>query len=321
MINMEVREINFESYVLRENPLGDPYNRRILIIDTNSNKKEKPIIIYLSGYLSSSISLLNYNPFKRNILEILKKLKKENKISDLLFVLPDTFTKVGGNQYLDSPSVGMYESFIGKELIPFLIDNYNTNEIAIIGKSSGGFGALNLAMKGYKIRAIGVHSPDTYFEYSYLPLFPKVYKNLIKFKNVKKWLNYFWNKEEKSKLDFLTIMIIGLSAFYSPNDDGSFSLPFNIENGELLPDVWKKWLDKDPIRVIDKYYENLRKLKFFYLDVGYRDEFNLDIGTRLLHDKLKKFGVKHFFEIYNGSHYTNRLIISISAIYRELNST
>lgn len=300
MTTLNLRFIQFESEELKDNPLHDPYIRKIGIIEPH-DPVNKPLIIYLSGYLSSSLSALNYDPLSQDILSRVSNLISEKKMRGSLIVLPDMFTKVGGNQYINSPAVGYYENFLIKELLPYLKDTYKSNAIGLIGKSSGGYGTLVLGMK-YNIDAIAAHSADSYFEYVYLPLFPKVINNLRKFSTPEEWLENFWKKENKKrKEDLNTLNIIGMSAFYSPSEDGKILLPFDLETGEIIHEIWRKWLEKDPVRMIERYQNNLMKTHV-YMDVGIKDEFNIQFGMKILHNKMKKFGIPHYYEEFNDGH-------------------
>ncbi|MEM0173950.1 MAG: alpha/beta hydrolase-fold protein, partial [Sulfolobaceae archaeon] len=214
-------------------------------------------------------------------------------------------------------AVGLYESFLVKELIPFLKEVYKTDRIGIIGRSSGGFGALNIAMKGYDIKAIAVHSPDVYFEYIYLPILPIAYKELRKVKDVKEYINYFWSKEEKSKREMITMMIIGLSAFYSKSEE--IELPFEMDTGGINNEVWENWIRKDPLRRPIEEFNNLRRLKMIYIDAGSKDEYNINIGVKIFHKKLNQLKIPHYYEEYNGKHNApSRLNISLPLIENSL---
>lgn len=318
MKSLRLRFVEFESSELKDNPLHDPYIRRIAIIEPEE-PVGKPIIIYLSGYLSSSLSALNYDPFSEDLYSRVSNLVLENKMRGSIIVLPDMFTKVGGNQYINSTAVGNYENFLVRELIPYLKDFYKSEALGIIGKSSGGYGALVLAMK-YKIDAIAVHSADAYFEYVYLPMFPKAIPSLRKFSTPEEWINDFWKKENKKrKEDLITLNVIGMAAFYSPSNDGKILLPFDLETGEILDEIWKKWLEKDPVRMINNHYYNLMRTKI-YMDVGTKDEFNIQFGTRILHNRMKKFGIAHYYEEFNAGHLNTsyRLNVSLPYIEKEL---
>ncbi len=313
---MEVRTYNFESSVLRDNPLGDPYVRRVEVIEPE-NPQGRPLLVYLSGFLSSAISQLNYDPLSEDMLSRMRRLKAEGKIEGSIIVLPDTFTKVGGNQYINSPAVGNYEDFLLKELIPFFSEKYKTDRVGMFGKSSGGYGALVLGMKSPLIKAIASHSGDAYFEYVYLPFFPKVIPHLRKFKGPKDWLNWFWARENKKRREYLnTLNVVGMSAFYSPTPSGDIELPFDLETGQIIDDVWRRWLEKDPVRLVDSYYESLRG-KSLYLDVGAKDEFNIQYGFRILHKKLKDFKVDHFYEEYDDGHFNTSYRYDLSTAFLE----
>ena len=61
------------------------------------------------------------------------------------------------------------------------------------------------------------------------------------------------------------------SAYYSPNPNSNemgVDLPFDLKTGEILQNVWNRWLSWDPVRMVGKYSKNLRRLKFIYFDCG-----------------------------------------------------
>lgn len=298
---MNLKFLEFESDILKDNILKDPYIRKTAIIEPDQ-PEGKPLLIYLSGFLSSSLAQLNYDPLSEDLYSRVKRLKNEGKIEGSIIILPDTFTKVGGNQYLNSEAVGKYEDFILDEIIPYFSEKYSTDKIGVFGKSSGGYGSLTLGMKSKKIKALASHSGDAYFEYVYLPSFPKVIPYLRKFKTPKEWLDYYWTKQNKKKKeDINTLNIVGMAAFYSPSTSGDILLPFDLETGEIINEIWKKWLEKDPVRMIDSMAENLQS-KFIYIDVGVKDEFNIQYGSRIIHKKLKQKNIQHIYEEFEDGH-------------------
>ena len=104
---------------------------------------------------------------------------------EMILVFPDCFTKYGGSQYLDSPSVGKYRSFLTEELIPFIDRKFRTirkrSGRGVMGKSSGGYGAIMLSMECPELfSAVACHSGDMYFEYAYCPEFPLALRALEK---------------------------------------------------------------------------------------------------------------------------------------------
>jgi len=295
------KEIVFESELLKDNPLGDPYKRKVVVLEPEKSEGV-PIMFFLSGFGGSSLSLLNYDPLGEGLDLKAERLMKKGLLKGSVMVFPDMFTYVGGNQYLNSTAVGNYESFLIKELMPFFKEKYASDRVAVLGKSSGGYGAITLAMKHREISAAVDHSGDAYFEYCYLFDIPAAYKEISKYGSAEKWLSKYWKKENKHlPQDMPALNIVGMSAFYSPKGK-EIQLPFDLETGELDKKAWNKWLEKDPVRMVDLYSDNLRRLRFLMIDVGNHDEYNLNFGNRILHKKLLEHGVKHFFEEFEGGH-------------------
>jgi enterochelin esterase family protein len=121
-----------------------------------------------------------------------------------------------------------------------------------------------------------------------------------------RFLDKFLNEERKGKNNFPALNIIGMSACYSPNPDSElgFDLPFDLQTGEILPEVWARWLTHDPVRLAEKYADNLKSLKLLFLDAGTRDEFFLDLGAKILSEKLKHLDVPHVHEEFDDGHFS-----------------
>ena len=94
-----------------------------------------------------------------------------------------------------------------------------------------------------------------------------------------------------------------MSACYSPSGAG-FDLPFDLATGEMRHDVWSRWLEHDPVRLVEKHVENLRSLKLLYIDAGTRDEFALDIGAKIFCSKLREHDVPHIHEEFDDGHFS-----------------
>jgi hypothetical protein len=95
-----------------------------------------------------------------------------------------------------------------------------------------------------------------------------------------------------------------MAACYSPDPDnlGKAVLPFEIETGRLLPEVWERWLEWDPVRMAPKHLEALAGMKRIYLDAGKSDEYYLDLGAQAFSKELTKAGIEHTIELFKGSH-------------------
>jgi enterochelin esterase family protein len=252
--------------------------------------------------------LLNDSAFSPNLAERMDKLIGGGKIKPMIVVMPDCFTHYGGSQYINSSATGNYEDYLTREIVPFVDAQFRTvkdkNSRAVMGKSSGGYGALIMAMRHSDIFGLACStSGDCYFDYCYLPDFPKAFRAVKG--NPKKLVEKMWNEEaKKGKDDFSGLNIIGMSACYSPNPESElgFDLPFDVKTGEIRRDIWEEWLNHDPVRLVEKSVENLKSLKLLYIDAGTRDEFYLDLGAKILCEKLKEFDVPHIHEEFDDGH-------------------
>ncbi len=326
----QIKIDKFKSEVLKNNPLKDPYIRDILVyLPKNYSKSYSrgyTTIFLLPSFGNNNYSTINDNPFSLTIYQTLENLIDENKCGDMIIASVNCFNKYGGSQYINSNAIGNYREYLLEEIVPYINSKYNVSNNALLGKSSGGYGAVTIGMQYPKMfKAIAAHSFDSAFEYCYLPDFPLVFKMLKKEGGPKKWLTSFWNKENKNeKNDFITLNILSMAAHYSPKKhkgtNVGINLPFDLETGELNEKIWTMWKTKDPVNMIDKFKNNLKNIDLLFFDCGINDEFNLFIGTKIFSEKCKRFGIEHEYIQYNGGHFnTNfRYAISLSKIFNSL---
>jgi hypothetical protein len=94
-----------------------------------------------------------------------------------------------------------------------------------------------------------------------------------------------------------------MAACYSTDDDGTVQLPFDPATGELIWDVWQRWLAWDPVRMVPKHADGLRSMKAIYIDAGTRDEYFLDLGAEAFGSALAAVGVTDVsFELFDAKH-------------------
>ena len=94
-----------------------------------------------------------------------------------------------------------------------------------------------------------------------------------------------------------------MAACYSADPDGVVLLPYNTETGELIPDVWARWLARDPVRMAPRYADALRGMRAIYIDAGNRDEYFLDLGAEAFRQALAAISVTDVsFELFDAKH-------------------
>src|SRR5260221_6131274 len=96
----------------------------------------------------------------------------------------------------------------------------------------------------------------------------------------------------KSQAFFDTISTLTFAATFAPNANAAhgFDLPIDLETGALREDVWQRCLQYDPVRLIanPEYADALRNVKELFIDCGQFDEYNLQVGPRLVSQQLHK---------------------------------
>lgn len=303
----EVKFLKHESDVLKNNPPGDPHVRDVIVYlppGYDESRENYPTVYCLTGFTGRGKMLLNDNPFAPNLAERMDKLIASGSIRPMVAVMPDCFTYYGGSQYINSTATGNYEDYMTQEIVPFVDANFRTAAMrdsrAVMGKSSGGYGALIMGLRHADIFGLICSTAgDAYFEYCYPSDFAKAFRSIKG--DPKEWMRKFWSSQKKSKSFHEALNTIGMAACYSPNG-AEPELPFDPITGEMRPEVWQKWLEHDPVRLVEKYVENLKSLRLLYLDAGTRDEFALDVGARILSNKLREHGIEHMHEEFDDGH-------------------
>ncbi len=304
---------SFDSQVLRGNAAGDPHVRCVPVYLPPSYDPEPtrrfPVIVVITGFTGRGRMLLNDNTFSPPLDERLDGLIASGRMRECIVVMPDCYTRFGGSQYLDSSATGRYETHLIEELLPYVDRTYRTlaarEHRAVVGKSSGGYGSLRLAMRHPDLfGAMGSHSGDLYFEYCYRPELPAACDVIQQAGGPKAFLEGFERKHQKSKSDFKGFEILGMAACYSPDPSAELgvALPFDLTTGAFRDDVWQRWVQHDPLTMLESHAEALRSMRLVYLDCGTRDEYHLHLGLRLFVRALEARGIAHTHLEYDDAH-------------------
>ncbi len=353
-------ELEHTSRILKDNPLRDPHVRKLRVwlpphYDTTS-KHRFPVLYDLAGFTGSGLAHTNWKPFSDNVPERVARLIHEHKMGPAILVFPDCFTALGGNQYVNSSAIGNYADYLTREIIPFVDGEFRTlpgrDHRGCFGKSSGGYGAMIHGMKYAKHwGAIADHSGDAYFDFIYRADWPNTLNELAKYRmpkrkpgkldvrtasdrkslvrgeddgRIKRFLSAVWKKQKLSMAEGHCLMNLCMAATYDPDPRApmGFRVPFNMESGELIARRWDKWRNHDPINLVTKYRANLRTLRGIYIDCGWRDQYQIHYGTRILSKRLAAAGIRHSYEEFDDNHsdIDYRMDVSLPFLYRALKS-
>ena len=304
-----VVRMTVESEALKSNMLGDPSVRAVdLYVPAGHDGRDLPLLVDLVGFTSSGLSHTNWTGFQENLPERLDRLIGEQRMMPVVVAFPDCFTRLGGNQYINSASTGAWEDFLLREMLPAVERRFGcggSGRRGVFGKSSGGYGAITHALRHADIwAAAACHSGDMGFEICYLPDMPDVLRAVAGTENsIERW----WRQMEEARKRggfHKVVNALAMAASYDPDPTQflGIRLPVTFDTCEIIEERWANWLRQDPVVACETYAENLRTLKALYIDCGEWDQFNLLYGARRLVRRLNDLGIAHRYEEFPDNH-------------------
>lgn len=328
----ELIEVEIDSKVLRDNQLGDPSRRHVAVYlppgYDDDPLEHFPLFVGLAAFGGSGFKLLNWQSFEESLPQRLDRLIAEGKMGPVVLALPDGFTRLGGNQWVDSPVMGRWEAFILDEMLPTLEQRFRIRKgprnRVVFGHSSGGYGALIHALRhGEHWRAAASHSGDVGFELVYGRTLPQANAALDGIDHdVEKFLAKLYQADRIRSHEFDVLTILAMAASYAPEEPLPLGirLPVDPETCARDPQRWARWLEHDPLHMIDRpeCLASLRKLRALWLDCGRHDEYFIHFGTRALVRRLEAERIDHVYEEHLGGHsgVSHRLDLSLPWLYR-----
>jgi pimeloyl-ACP methyl ester carboxylesterase len=298
---------------LENNLVGEPTERTIAVYlppSYNMPDKRFPVVYYLPGYGDSGMIGFGLPGSMDSLIE-------EGKVNEMIVVVANGISKMGGSFYANSPVTGNWENFIAEDVVGYVDSHFRTlaqsESRGITGHSMGGFGALNIAM----------HRPDVFGAvYSMSPgLFDEnglaesqifagesLIRGFIRFEGLLSALSAEDAKKRVSASPQQFALSYGYA--FAPNADRQapyYDYPYTEVDGELVRDeeVWKRW-ESGFGGIADEatdYKDNFLKLKGIVVDYGVHDEYSwIPKGSVYFGEQLAAAGIPVKVEGYNGSH-------------------
>lgn len=212
---------------------------------------------------------------------------------EFIIVMPDAFTRFGGSFYSSSPTIGDWEGFIAKDLVSHIDSHYRTlakrESRGLSGHSMGGYGTLRIGMKHPEVfgaiyamsSAVATAAPNAETTRAQLARMAE---------------------DLRSEARSMSNGAQAQASAWAPNPQNPpyyFDLPFDA-NGQPVPLVAEKWAANSPLVTVDQNVPALKSLRGIMLDVG--DQDGLAAGNTRFVESLKRLGVPHEYEIYEGTH-------------------
>ncbi|HEX3809718.1 MAG TPA: alpha/beta hydrolase-fold protein [Rhizomicrobium sp.] len=326
----EVQRLSLDSKVLKGNLLGDPTERIIdVYVPHGHDGRGLPLLVDIVGFTAGGPAHTNWKNFGENLPERLDRLIANGDMPPVVVALPDCFTKLGGNQYINSAAMGRWDDFLLTECVPFVEKKFGcggAGKRGLFGKSSGGYGSIAHALLHPDFWAgAACHSGDMAFELCYLPEFPRLLRKLAKHEgSIQKWIEAFYAAPKTKDDNVHDLMTLAMCATYDPDPSEPYGLrlPVTMDTCEVIEDRWANFLKWDPCLMVEKRGPGLKQMKALYIDCGDIDQYNLVYGARRLHHSLDKLGVAHTYQEFADNHSSvdYRMDISLPILAKALSA-
>ena len=192
----ELHRLQHKSVVLEGNPQGDPTAREIHVWTPPGWTPDEslPLLVDLTGYWGAGPGHTNWKNYGENVPERLDRLTAEG-MPRVVAAFPDCFTKLYGNQYLNSAGSGRYADYICNEVVTTVEGKFKCGgkgRRGVFGKSSGGYGAAWHGLNRSDFwDAIAINSGDMGFDALYQPTLYDDVDALRKFDySIEKWVRH-----------------------------------------------------------------------------------------------------------------------------------
>ena len=293
----QLEVFSLTSAKLRGNPLGDPTTRRVAIFKPDA-AKDAPLVIYLPGWGGSSEDAIAQGAGGW-FGQVVDRLAEKGMPFRIAVV--DGRSRYGGSQFLNSGATGDYADYVTEEILPVLSQD-GAKSCIIAGHSSGGYGALMLAISHHeKFPAVVALSPDSDFETTHKPLVETPSVRAV----TRPELDAAMAPTKPANIP--ASLILGLCANYAPiaGKPGRFEWLYD-DRGQWRAEAWARWIALDPLTVVRKNPDALAKTQRVYLDGAEHDEFGANIGARKIYEVLRdKIPRVTFYE--SPGHHSDRL--------------
>ena len=312
---------------LTENLIGEDGSKVMRVYLPPSydfTEKRYPVIYVLHGFGGDSKSLT------RKMKSALDRMIFGEEIQEAIAVFVDGSNRFGGSQYLSSPTIGDYETYIRRDLVNFIDRQYRTiphrDSRGITGFSMGAYGAMHLSLKYPEVFGVVVAQASTYnFDDDLVKSFTEKGGVVITLMEPLKQKSgdEFWNAlNELANSDTLRKVSLpfrnGLAylAAVASNPDKPpcyLDLPYRLKAGfppwERDEAVWERIVENDIIHELDRYLNRLAqnsqrpvRLNGIKLVHGTGDQIALLRQAQALDQKLTELGIDHEFVKHGGGH-------------------
>ena len=312
---------------LTENLIGEDGSKVMIVYLPPSyefTEKRYPVIYVLHGFNGTSKSLT------RKMKSAMDRMILSEEIQEAIAVFVDGSNRFGGSQYLSSPTIGDYETYIRRDLVNFIDKQYRTiphrDSRGITGFSMGSYGSMHLSLKYPEVFGVVVAQAGTYdFEDDLIETFTEQGGLILTLMEPLKqksgdefWdaLNVLADSDALKRISLPFRNGLAYLAGVASNPDKPpcyLDLPYRLKADfppwERDEEVWERIFENDIIHELDRYDSRLRRnpqrlmqLNGIKLVHGLEDEKALHRQAEALDQKLTELGIDHEFVTHGGGH-------------------
>jgi hypothetical protein len=224
---------------------------------------------------------------------------RNGDIKEMIVVFVEGYNKFGGAYFLNSETIGDYETYVIRDLVNHIDANYRTiahrNSRGITGYSMGGDSAMHLAMKFPETFSVVVPNAAGYDRISD---WWSGFARQTAFVNPKNW-------GEFSQIPFGAQAGFAYAAAACPNPDKPpffLDKPYELVDGkaQVVPEVWECHAKADVIHEdLPRYLEQPVRLNGIMIVHGIADSVSL---ARTFDKALTDAGIEHVYDEHGGGH-------------------
>ena len=293
----KLERIKIHGKSLEGNLMGETASPEVSIYlppsySTDRNRRY-PVVYLLHGYTNTDLGY--FGPEGRQLHVIAERVFASGAAREMILVMPNAMNAFGGSMYSNSVTAGDWEGYVAEDLVAYMDKNYRTiasrEGRGLAGHSMGGYGTMRIGMKRPDVfSAIYALSSCCLNEGTVRPPRGGGPSPAESIRTV-----------EEARGNRGAQGTLARAAAWAPNPaNPPLYLDLPTRNGDVQPAVAVKWAANSPVAMLDQYVPNLKKMKAIALDIGLQD--NLITSNQVLVEALKRFGVAHTFETYEGDH-------------------
>jgi S-formylglutathione hydrolase FrmB len=267
-----------------------------------------------------------------SVARVADRLIASGEIKPMFIVMPDASIPYGGSFYANSTLAGKWEDMMSEELV-YKVDREDGVGVglrtlaakesrAIGGHSSGGYGAIRIAMTNDSLfnSVSAIDAPLAFDSSGSFGGITELFHAYLAESGITTEEQYQATDTAGFRADPYKILIYSMAATFSPapktNNTGlgslQISLPFNYL-GNVVDSVWDKWLANDLYGWLnDATYKNALASQNLHFETSDHDVNLFNRQTQLFEQKLSSLGINYesaTFTKYQGANAQSRTFL------------